>query len=89
MNKVSKVSKACKVSEGIIAWRTILEVLKEAGYYDMYEDEIGIVANEIKKANRMNKAIEKIESTNIYGLRSGKTLISTLLNDILNILKGE
>lgn len=29
----------------------------------------------------------KIEGTRIYGLRSGKTLIATLLNDILEILE--
>lgn len=37
---------------------------------------------------RIDKAIEKIESVRIYGLRSGKTLIATLLNDVLDILKG-
>ena len=36
----------------------------------------------------IDKAIEKIESVRIYGLRSGKTLIATLLNDVLDILKG-
>lgn len=30
---------------------------------------------------------EKIESTRIFSLRSGKTLISTLLDDILDILE--
>ena len=38
--------------------------------------------------NTIAKAIEKIESVRIYGLRSGKTLIATLLNDVLHILKG-
>ena len=30
---------------------------------------------------------EKIDNTYIFGLRSGKTLIATLLNDILDILE--
>lgn len=30
---------------------------------------------------------EKIENTRMYGLRSGKTLIAALLNDILEILE--
>lgn len=34
------------------------------------------------------KVKEKINSVRIYGLRSGKTLIATLLNDILDILEG-
>lgn len=37
--------------------------------------------------DKVNKAIEKIESVRIYGLRSGRTLIGTLLNDVLDILK--
>lgn len=37
---------------------------------------------------KVEKAIERIESVRIYGLRSGKTLIATLLNDILDILQG-
>ena len=32
-------------------------------------------------------AKEKIESTRIYSLRNGKTLVATLLNDILEILE--
>lgn len=32
-------------------------------------------------------AREKIENIRIFGLRSGKTLIATLLNDILEILE--
>ena len=39
--------------------------------------------------SRCEKAIEKIESVRIFGLRSGKTLIATLLNDVLNILNGD
>ena len=43
-----------------------------------------------QKENIIKEVREKIESTRIYGLRSGKTLIATLLNDILGILdKGE
>ena len=40
------------------------------------------------EAKKVDKAIEKIESIRIYGLRSGKTLFATLLNEILDILKG-
>ena len=39
--------------------------------------------------SRIDKAIEKLESVRIYGLRSGKTLIFTLINDVLDILKGD
>ena len=31
--------------EDIKAWRTILEILKQTGYYDLYEEEITRIAN--------------------------------------------
>lgn len=42
-----------------------------------------------KLRTRFDKAIEKLESVRIYGLRSGKTLIFALINGVLDILKGE
>lgn len=39
------------------------------------------------EAKKVDKAIEKIESIRIYGLRSGKTLFAILLNETLDILK--
>lgn len=43
-----------------------------------------------KRLNNIIKEVrEKIEGVRIYGLRSGKTLIATLLNDILEILDKE
>jgi hypothetical protein len=42
-----------------------------------------------QKENIIKEVREKIESVRIYGLRSGKTLIAALLNDILEILDKE
>lgn len=42
-----------------------------------------------QKENIIKEVREKIESVQIFGLRSGKTLIATLLNDILEILDKE
>lgn len=36
----------------------------------------------------IDKAIEKLESIRVFGLRSGKTLLSTLINESIDILKG-
>lgn len=42
---------------------------------------------EIERLHSIIKEVrEKIESVQMLGLRSGKTLIATLLNDILEIL---
>ena len=37
---------------------------------------------------RCEKAIEKLESIRTFGLRSGKTLFSTLINESIDILNG-
>lgn len=37
---------------------------------------------------RNEKAVEYIKNTTLYGFRSGKTLLSNYLDDLLNILKG-
>ena len=37
----------------------------------------------------IDKAIEKLESIRVFGLRSGKTLFSTLINESIDILQGE
>ena len=42
-----------------------------------------------QKENIIKEVREKLESVQIFGLRSGKTLIATLLNDILEILDKE
>ena len=39
-----------------------------------------------QKENIIKEVREILERTRIYGLRSGKTLIATLLNDVLDIL---
>lgn len=44
--------------------------------------------NETIYKSRNDKAKEKLKSVNLYGLRSGKTLISALINDVLDILEG-
>ena len=51
-----------RVSKEIIAWRTILEVLKQTGNYEMYDEEIELVANEIKKIKEQDKEIERLHS---------------------------
>jgi len=38
--------------------------------------------------SRNEKAIEKLKSIRIFGLRSGKTLFSTLINESIDILNG-
>jgi hypothetical protein len=38
--------------------------------------------------SRNEKAIEKLESIRTFGLRSGKTLFSTLINETIDILNG-
>lgn len=38
--------------QDIIAWRTIVEILKLTGYYDMYENEVSRIA---KLLNNINK----------------------------------
>ena len=38
--------------------------------------------------SRNEKAIEKLESTKILGVRGGKTYFSTLINETIDILKG-
>lgn len=55
-----------------------------------YEEEHKTAFEEWKKAINIIKEVrEKIESVQLFGLRSGKTLIATLLNDILKILDKE
>jgi len=39
--------------------------------------------------SRNEKAIEKLKSIRIFGLRSGKTLFSTLINESIDILNGD
>jgi hypothetical protein len=38
--------------------------------------------------SRNEKAVEYIKNTTLYGFRSGKTLLSNYLDDLLNILQG-
>lgn len=38
---------------------------------------------------RIDKATEYIKGTTVYGMRTGKTLLTKYLNDLLQILKGE
>ena len=38
--------------------------------------------------SRNEKAIEKLKSIRIFGLRTGKTLFSTLINETIDILDG-
>ena len=52
--------------------------------------ELQTTANKCKqKENIIKEVREKIEGVRIFGLRSGKTLIATLLNDVLEILDKE
>ena len=44
--------------------------------------------NEMIYKQRNEKAIEKLESIRIFGLRSGKNLFSTLINETIDILNG-
>ena len=50
------------VSKEIIAWRIILEVLRQTGNYEMYDEEIGLVANEIRKVKEQDKEIERLNN---------------------------
>lgn len=43
------------VSKEIIAWRTIVEILNQTGYYGMYEEEVAIVADLIRKEQALEK----------------------------------
>ena len=64
-------------------------VAKADAEYDRLKDRVHEQYDEIERLNnKIDKAIEKIESVRIYGLRSGKTLIVILLNEVLDILKG-
>lgn len=52
-------------------------------FNELYDD----ATEEIERLHSIIKEVrEKIESVQMLGLRSGKTLITTLLNDILEIL---
>lgn len=37
--------------EDIRAWRVIVEILKQTGYYDLYEKEITRIANILRRIN--------------------------------------
>lgn len=55
------------------------KVHKELDYADNYN---------IYLISKIDKATEKLESIKAFGLRSGKTLFSTLINESIDILKG-
>lgn len=53
-------------------------------------NDVGFLCDRVDELeNKIKKATEKIESVRIFGIKSGKTLISTLLNEVEDILKGE
>lgn len=53
-------------------------------------NDVGFLCDRVDNLeNRIKKATEKIESVRIFGLKNGKTLISTLLNEVEDILQGE
>jgi len=63
------------------------ELINQDEYIGKLKEEY---ANKLQqKENIIKEVREKIEGVRIYGLRSGKTLIATLLNDILDILDKE
>lgn len=75
---------------------TKIEKLKEENYElylqcKQYEDKEEDLENKIERRETTIKEVrEKIESTQMLGLGSGKTFIATLMNDILEILdKGK
>ena len=54
------------------------------------EKEIARLREEnIKLQEKIDKAIEYIESSQLYGMRSGKTLYSKVMQETINILRGE
>lgn len=76
------------------------EDIKEILYCDMYNDLdskkydklLNYITN-LQKENenykqRNEKAVEYIKNTTLYGFRSGKTLLTNYLDDLLNILEG-
>lgn len=66
---------------------TLEEIERLKDLCNKYEEEHKTTFEEWKKAINIIKEVrEKIESVQLFGLRSGKTLIATLLNDILKIL---
>ena len=70
-------------------YNTALRYAKELGLVEDYIDYEEIRYQLQQKENIIKEVREKIESVRIYGLRSGKTLIAALLNDILEILDKE
>lgn len=72
--------------------RQLKEIERLKDLCNKYEEEHKTTFEEWKKAINIIKEVrEKILSVQIpyLGLRSGKTFIATLLNDILEILGGE
>lgn len=51
-------------------------------------DIIALSKGNKKLKSRIEKAIEYIKGTIFFGLRSGKTIMSKYLNELLNILEG-
>lgn len=101
MNDEIKVTKtengySCKIRTPLITDKELIqidtftsEIAKELNEKVLKEKDMIIAQRLIHNLQqRIDQAIEKIKSVRVYGLRSGQTLIATLLNDILDILEG-
>lgn len=69
------------------------ELFKEVCFQKEENERLSIELNKnmIERNNylsRNEKTIEKLKSIRIFGLRSGKTLFSTLINESIDILNG-
>lgn len=70
--------------------KEVKELLKENTILKQTMSNNSLLINENAILHSIIKEVrEKIESVQLFGLRSGKTLIATLLNDILKILDKE
>lgn len=70
---------------------SLQEQVMEAYGQDMLlvEEEKELYNEVIRLRSALAGVKEKIEGVQIFGLRSGKTLIATLLNDILEIIDNK
>ena len=64
------------------------EQVMEAYGQDMLlvEEEKELYNEVIRLRSALKEVKEKIEGVQVFGLRSGKTLMATLLNDVLDVI---
>ena len=85
---------ALSVKEQKILLDYITNLQEENNYYFKKNNELSTLNTSLRSdrdiyKQRNEKAREKLEGIRIFGLRSGKTLFSTLINETIDILKGD